>query len=171
MGEEFASGATPVLQAFLVAFGFTMISVPGTELARGADRPGLLVAYTGLLAVVNLAGTLVLSRRFGVQGAAGALLAAQTVGAVFLVATSGAARELLAGLVRPIGLGSLLALVVLGIGILTDGLVLRTALAIGVTALYAAAAYRFGVDAVERGVLLTLLARSWRPGTAGSEAS
>lgn len=171
MGAEFAEGATVVLQAFLVAFGFAMISVPGTELARGADRPGLLVAYTGLLAALNLAGTLLLSPRFGVEGAAAALLVAQTLGAVFLVATSGAAHELMAGLLRPVALGSALVLTGVGIGFLTGNLVARAVLAIGASALYGLGAYRFGLDVAERGALDRLLPRRWRREAAGSEGS
>lgn len=156
MGEEFASGATVVLQAFLAAFGFAMISVPGTELARGGGRPALLVAYTALLALLNVCGALLLSARFGVAGAALALLAAQAVAAAFLVATSGAARAVVAGLLRPVALVAGLALTAGAIAAVADGLAMRGVLAVAATAAYGWAAYRLGLDPVERAAFARL---------------
>ncbi|MBI4539289.1 MAG: oligosaccharide flippase family protein [Gemmatimonadetes bacterium] len=157
MGEAFAEGAAPVLQAFIVAFGFGVVAVPVTELARGGGRPALLVVYTAILAAVNVGGTLFLGPRLGVVGAALALTGAQAAGAVFLMVASGAARAVLAGLARPAVLGACLAACAGMVAILEDSLALRAASALVLLSAYGWAAYRVGLEAEERVALGRLL--------------
>jgi O-antigen/teichoic acid export membrane protein len=157
LGTEFASGATFVLQAFLVAFGIATVTVPGTELARGGARPQRLVMYTALLAATNIGGALLLTPRFGVAGAAAALPLAQAAGSAYLTAASGHGRSILVGLRAPAVLGLAYAGMTAAVGAAVDGFFERALAAVGLTVAYAAVAFRFSLEEDQRRAMLRLL--------------
>ncbi len=91
MGPEFAAEAGRPLELLFAAFALALATIPSIELARGTGRAGLLVAYTGIQAVVTVAGVALLAGGWGTSGAAMAFLAAQAAGLVFLAARVGGA--------------------------------------------------------------------------------
>jgi O-antigen/teichoic acid export membrane protein len=133
-----------------------MMSVPGTEVARGGGHPGRLVAYTAVLASVNIGGALVLTPRFGVAGAAAALALAQAAGAIYMMAASGQSGYILVALRRPTIVGVAYALAIAAVSGAAEGLLERMVAGGAITLAYAAGAFRFGLDAEDRRAVLCL---------------
>jgi O-antigen/teichoic acid export membrane protein len=157
LGPDFAVGGTVVLQSFLIAFGLGTMSVPGTEVARGGGHPARVIAYTAVLALVNIGGAAFLTPQFGVAGAAAAMPLAQGAGAAYILAASGQGMLILGALRRPAVIGIAYAIAIAAVSGAIQGLLAR-ALAGGALALvYVAGAYHFGLDARDRSAIRRLL--------------
>jgi O-antigen/teichoic acid export membrane protein len=153
MGSTFADQAAWPLQCCLVAFLLATSAVPWTELARGRGRAWPLVRYTVVLAGANIGLVALLTPRWGVAGAATALVTSQIIGTLTLAASSGLALRALRTAGSLLGVGAGYVLATLAVSGLSAGLAGRIAGALLLSLAYAYAAWRLGLDERERQVL------------------
>lgn len=74
LGGEFAREGAPVLRIFSIAYIFIAISAAPVVVSEGMNKPKIPAFFGALGALINLIAALILIPRFGIQGAALALL-------------------------------------------------------------------------------------------------
>lgn len=74
LGKEFAREGAPVLKIFAIAYISIAVSAAPVVIAEGMDKPKIPAFFGALGALINLIAALILIPRFGIQGAALALL-------------------------------------------------------------------------------------------------
>lgn len=74
LGEEFAQKSTLTLQILSIAYFVGSLSAPPVTTAEALGRPGIPAFFAVVSGVINLTAALVLIPRYGIEGAAWALL-------------------------------------------------------------------------------------------------